>query len=159
MAFWSKTLKSKRAWTHMLQPLKFFRFQSRLKYPAKLSITPVGEKIYFKTNPNSKSICSQIKPFRNTQRSNPTQIIKYMKTQEICNVVVCPEFICILMLIPLPQGQLPSHLLRNQVTSPEPSAHWIWKVHVRGRYRIEGGLSLEEKEGWAGEKFEGRGGH
>jgi len=28
---------------------------------------------------------------------------------------------------------------------------------VRGRYRIEGGLSLEEKEGWAGEKFEGRG--
>jgi len=23
---------------------------------------------------------------------------------------------------------------------------------------IEGGLSLEEKEGWAGEKFEGRGG-
>jgi len=29
---------------------------------------------------------------------------------------------------------------------------------VRGRYRIEGGLSLEEKEGWVGEKFEGRGG-
>jgi len=29
---------------------------------------------------------------------------------------------------------------------------------VRGRYRKEGGLSLEEKEGWAGEKFEGRGG-
>jgi len=29
---------------------------------------------------------------------------------------------------------------------------------VRGRYRIEGGLLLEEKEGWAGEKFEGRGG-
>jgi len=28
---------------------------------------------------------------------------------------------------------------------------------VNGRYRIEGGLSLEEKEGWAGEKFEGRG--
>jgi len=27
---------------------------------------------------------------------------------------------------------------------------------VRGRYRIEGGLSLEEKEGWVGEKFEGR---
>jgi len=27
-----------------------------------------------------------------------------------------------------------------------------------GRYRIERGLSLEEKEGWAGEKFEGRGG-
>jgi len=29
---------------------------------------------------------------------------------------------------------------------------------VRGRYRVEEGLSLEEKEGWAGEKFEGRGG-
>jgi len=29
---------------------------------------------------------------------------------------------------------------------------------VRGRYRIEGSLSLEEKEGWVGEKFEGRGG-
>jgi len=29
---------------------------------------------------------------------------------------------------------------------------------VRGRYRIEGGLSLEEKKGWVGEKFEGRGG-
>jgi len=29
---------------------------------------------------------------------------------------------------------------------------------VRGRYRIEGGLPLEEKEGWVGEKFEGRGG-
>jgi len=29
---------------------------------------------------------------------------------------------------------------------------------VRGRYRIEGGLSLDEKEGWVGEKFEGRGG-
>jgi len=29
---------------------------------------------------------------------------------------------------------------------------------VRGRYRIEGGLSLEEKEGWSREKFEGRGG-
>jgi len=28
---------------------------------------------------------------------------------------------------------------------------------VRGRYKIEGGLSLEKKEGWAGEKFEGRG--
>jgi len=27
---------------------------------------------------------------------------------------------------------------------------------VKGRYRIEGGLSLE-KEGWAREKFEGRG--
>jgi len=26
---------------------------------------------------------------------------------------------------------------------------------VRGRYRIEGGLSLEEKEGWVGDKFEG----
>jgi len=60
-------------------------------------------------------------------------------------VVVCPEVICILMLIPLSQGQLHSHIL-------------ICKVQVRGRYRIEGGLSLEEKEGWAGEKFEGRGG-
>jgi len=29
---------------------------------------------------------------------------------------------------------------------------------VRGRYKVERGLSLEEKEGWAGEKFEGRGG-
>jgi len=30
---------------------------------------------------------------------------------------------------------------------------------VRGRYRIEGGLSLEEKEGWTtGKKFEGGGG-
>jgi len=29
---------------------------------------------------------------------------------------------------------------------------------VRGRYRIEGGLSLEEKERWAAEKFGGRGG-
>jgi len=29
---------------------------------------------------------------------------------------------------------------------------------VRGRHRIEGGLSLEEKEGWVGEKFEGGGG-
>jgi len=29
---------------------------------------------------------------------------------------------------------------------------------VRGRYRIEGSLSLEEKEEWAGDKFEGRGG-
>jgi len=28
---------------------------------------------------------------------------------------------------------------------------------VRGWYRIEGGLSLVEKEGWLGEKFEGRG--
>jgi len=27
---------------------------------------------------------------------------------------------------------------------------------VQGRYRTEGGLSLEEKEGWVGEKFEGR---
>jgi len=29
---------------------------------------------------------------------------------------------------------------------------------VRGRYSIEGGLSMEEKEGWAGEKFERGGG-
>jgi len=29
---------------------------------------------------------------------------------------------------------------------------------VRGRYKIERGLSLEEKEGWVAEKFEGRGG-
>jgi len=29
---------------------------------------------------------------------------------------------------------------------------------MRCRYRIEGGLSLEEKEGWVGKKFEGRGG-
>jgi len=29
---------------------------------------------------------------------------------------------------------------------------------VRGRNRIEGILSLEEKEGWAGEMFERRGG-
>jgi len=29
---------------------------------------------------------------------------------------------------------------------------------VRGRNRIEGNLSLEQKEGWAGEMFEGRGG-
>ncbi len=29
---------------------------------------------------------------------------------------------------------------------------------MRGRYRIEGGLSLDKKEGWVGEKFEGRGG-
>jgi len=62
------------------------------------------------------------------------------------------------MLIPLPQGQLPSHILRNQVTSPEPSPHCFCKVQVRGRYRTEGGLSLAEKEGWVGEKFEGRGG-
>jgi len=62
------------------------------------------------------------------------------------------------MLIPLPQGQLPSHTLRNQVTSPEPSRHWICKAHVRGSYRIEGVLSLEEKERWAAEKFGGRGG-
>jgi len=39
------------------------------------------------------------------------------------------------------------------VTSPEPTAHLICKVQVRGRYRIEGGLSLEEKEGWAGDEF------
>jgi len=31
-------------------------------------------------------------------------------------------------------------------------------MQVRGRYRTEGGLSLEETEGWVGEKFEGRGG-
>jgi len=29
---------------------------------------------------------------------------------------------------------------------------------VTRRYKIEGGLSLEEKEGWVGEKFEGKGG-
>jgi len=27
---------------------------------------------------------------------------------------------------------------------------------VRGRYRIVGDLTLEEKQGWAGEKLEGR---
>jgi len=27
-----------------------------------------------------------------------------------------------------------------------------------GRYKIKGSLSLVEKEGWAGKKFEGRGG-
>jgi len=33
------------------------------------------------------------------------------------------------------------------------------KLQVKGSYKIgEGGLSLEEKEGWVGEKFEGRGG-
>jgi len=62
------------------------------------------------------------------------------------------------MIIPLPQGQLPCHMLRTQVTSLEPSPHWIYKIQVRGRYRIEGGLPLEEKEGWVGGKFEGRGG-
>jgi len=62
------------------------------------------------------------------------------------------------MIIPLLQVQLPSHVLRDQVTSPEPSPHWICKIQVRGRYKIEEGLLLEKKEGWAGEKFEGRGG-
>jgi len=62
------------------------------------------------------------------------------------------------MLIPLPHEQLPSHVLRTQVTSPEPSPHLICKIQVTGRYRIEGGLSLDKKEGWEGEKFEGRGG-
>jgi len=41
--------------------------------------------------------------------------------------VVCPGVICILMLIPLPQGQLP----RTQVTSPESSPHLICKIQVR----------------------------
>jgi len=62
------------------------------------------------------------------------------------------------MLIPLPQGQQHSPVLRTQVTSPESPPHLICKVYVSGSNRIEGGLSWEEKEEWAGEKFEGRGG-
>jgi len=52
--------------------------------------------------------------------------------------VVCPGVICVLMLIPLPQGQLPSHILRTQVTSPEPSLHFICKIQVRAGTGGEG---------------------
>jgi len=62
------------------------------------------------------------------------------------------------MLIPLPQGQLHNPVLRTQVTLAEPPPHWICKVYVSGRNRIEGVFSWEEKEEWAGEMFEGRGG-
>jgi len=73
---------------------------------------------------------------------HPSQTAKHQQTQKIF-VVVCPEVICILMLIPLPQVQLPS-VLRSQVTSPKPSPHW--KVQVRGRYRTEGGLSWRRRK-------------
>jgi len=39
------------------------------------------------------------------------------------NVMVGPGVVCILMLIQLPQGGLPSQVLRTQVTSSEPSPH------------------------------------
>jgi len=44
---------------------------------------------------------------------------------------VCPGVVCILMVILLPQGWLPSHVLRTQVTSLEPSPNLICKIQVR----------------------------
>lgn len=41
--------------------------------------------------------------------------------QKAGDVVVCHRVVCILMLILLPQEELPSHILWTQVTSSQPS--------------------------------------
>ena len=41
--FSPETMKARRAWTDVIQPLREHKFQTRLLYPAKLSITIDGE--------------------------------------------------------------------------------------------------------------------
>jgi hypothetical protein len=57
-------MKARRFWTDVTQTLREHKCQSRLLYPAKLSITIDGETKYSMTNPNSHIIFPQIQPFK-----------------------------------------------------------------------------------------------
>jgi hypothetical protein len=62
--FSTQTLKARRAWTEVKQTLRVHRCQSRLLYPAKLSIIIDGETKIFHDKPNLNNIFLPIHPYR-----------------------------------------------------------------------------------------------
>jgi hypothetical protein len=67
-------MKAKRAWTDVIQTLREYKFQPRLLYPAKLSITINGEtkvfhgktkfRHYLSTNPALQRIITEKKQYK-----------------------------------------------------------------------------------------------
>ena len=62
--FSPETMKARKAWTDVIQTLREHKFQHRLLYPAKVSITIDGETKYSTTKPNSTIISPGIQPFK-----------------------------------------------------------------------------------------------
>jgi hypothetical protein len=72
--FSPETMKARRAWTYIIQTLREHKFQPRLQYPAKLSITIDGEtKVfhdktkfthYVSTNPDLQRIITEKKQYK-----------------------------------------------------------------------------------------------
>ena len=54
--FSPETMKARRSWTDVIQTLREHKFQPRLLYPAKLSITIMEKPKYSMTKPNSHII-------------------------------------------------------------------------------------------------------
>jgi hypothetical protein len=57
-------MKARRSWTNVIQTLRKHKCQSRLLYPAKLSITIDGETKVFHAKPNTHNIFPQIQSFQ-----------------------------------------------------------------------------------------------
>jgi hypothetical protein len=57
-------MKARRSWTDVIQTLREHKYQPRLLYPAKLSITIDVETKYSMTKPNLHNISPQIQPYK-----------------------------------------------------------------------------------------------
>ena len=65
-------MKAIRAWTDVIQTLREHKFQPRLLYPAKLSITIDGETKVFHDKPKFTHIFPRIQPFKDNNRKKKT---------------------------------------------------------------------------------------
>jgi hypothetical protein len=61
-------MKARRAWSEIMQTLSKHKCQPRILYPAKFSINIDIEAIIVQENPNSKSVCLPIQPYRRKTR-------------------------------------------------------------------------------------------
>jgi hypothetical protein len=57
-------MKARRSWTDVIQILREHKFQPRLLYPAKLSITKMKKPKYSMTKPNLYNIFPRIQHFK-----------------------------------------------------------------------------------------------
>ena len=72
--FSPETMKARRSWTDVIQTLREHKFQPRLLYPAKLSITIVGEtKVFHDKTKFTQLSFHKSRPLKDNKGKIPTQ--------------------------------------------------------------------------------------
>ena len=72
-----ETMKARRAWTDVIQTLREHKFQPRLLYPAKLSITiDVETKLFHNKTKFTHYLSTNPTPSKNNNRKEPIQGLK-----------------------------------------------------------------------------------